>query len=439
MKALLTTKVIRPLKVSKRPASKEKIVSLLPSVKPPVKKPAAAAGSLGPTGKKALALKAKSPISLSSILAAASVGRPLTAARVDRWAAASEEQIQKFGHPYSRASAPSGGTTLLEKVVVLDSGDADYVLRVQAFEQWRVVNQLPRQASLNVVLHQFLDYLDDMFLAGGGQADASRTWTGLMHLVPQLRDQVPYGLRVRKALSGWAKRAPTWSRAPIAEVVVMALIGDMIGRKMLPVALNCLLQYLTCLRPGEVDALLVDQLIPPSKMARGHLSEVWGVLRHPLQDSMPGKTGESDKIILLDDPEWSFMSAHWRALTANRPPKDPLFPMGVSVIDLCFQASVENLNLQTENLVRYGIRQAGANNDLVLGKRSREEVETRAGLITDSPLNRYTKETYALQALHRIPLAVTDYGTFVKENLPTVLTGQVPLHCFHNHQFAKPN
>ena len=113
--------------------------------------------------------------------------------------------------------------------------------------------------------------------------------------------------------------------------------------------------------------------------------------------------------------------------------------MGVSVIDLCFQASVENLNLQTENLVRYGLRQAGANNDLVLGKRSREEVETRAGLITDSPLNRYTKETDALRALHRIPLAVTDYGTFVKENLPTVLTGQVPLQCFHNHQFAKPN
>ena len=440
MEAIATTVGVHPLKVSPRPASTQIVVSNLPSVKPLVKKPAAAVGSLGPTGKKALALrKAKSPISQSSILSAAFTGRPPTVARVDKWAASSEQRIQKFGHRYSPASAQSGGTTLLEKVVVLDSGESDYVLRVKAFEQWRVANQLPCQSSHDIVLHQFLDYLDEMFLAGGGHDDGSKTWAGLIHLVPQLRDQVSLCLRVKKALSGWAKRAPAGSRAPTAEVVVMAIVGDMIGRKKLAEALNCLLQYLTCRRPGEIDALLVDQLIPPSKVATGHLNEVWGVLLHPQKDNLPGKTGEFDESILLNDPEWKFMSPHWHALIANRPPKDPLFPVEGSVVSNCFQVSVENLNLQKENLVRYGLRHAGASNDLLSGKRSREEVKSRAGWKTDSSMNRYTKETHALRALHRIPLAVTDYGTFVKENLPTVLTGQVALHSFQNHQFAKPN
>ena len=439
MEAKLTSKLGRPVKTSKHVASSQIVVADLPWTKPPPKKRPAAAGTLGPTGKRALALRgAKAPLSQNSILSGAFTGRPPTLARVDKWAAASEKRIQKFGHRYSPASAQSGGTTLLEKVVVLDSGEKDYVLRVQAFEQWRLANQLPCQSTHEIVLVQFLDYLDEMFVAGGGHDDGSKTWAGLLHLIPQLKDEVSLCSRVKKALSGWAKRAPAGSRAPTAEVVVMALVGDMIGRKRLVEALNCLLQFLTCRRPGEIDALLVSQLIPPSPVAAGRLKEVWGVLLHPQQNNVPGKTGEFDESILLNDPEWNFMNPHWMALVANRPPSDPLFPAEGLVISQCFQNSVENLNLQSENLVRYGLRHAGASNDLLSGKRTREEVKARAGWKTDSSMSRYTKETHALKALHRIPAQVTEYGTYVKKNLPAILSGEVPLLPFLSQLTAKP-
>ena len=432
MEAPLTARKIPPLKTSKTAASSQIVVSDLPWTKPPPKKrPAAAAGTLGPSGTPALALRgAKASLKQASILAAAFTGRPPTVARVEKWAAAGEQRFQKFGHRYNPDSAQGGGTTLLEKVVVLDSGEKDYVLRVQAFEQWRLVNQLPQQTSHEVVLYQFLDYLDEMFVAGGGHDDGSKTWAGLMHLIPQLKSQVSLCVRVKKALTGWAKRAPAGSRAPTAEVVVMALIGDMIGRSKLVEALNCLLQFLTCRRPGEIDALLVNQLIPPSQAAAGRLKEVWGVLLHPQQANLPGKTGEFDESILLNDPEWNFMNPHWLALISGRPASDRLFPLEGLVISQCFQKSVENLNLQSENLVRYGLRHAGASNDLLSGKRTREEVKARAGWKTDSSMSRYTKETHALKALNRVPPKVIEYGTFVKANLPAILSGQVRLLPF---------
>ena len=59
----------------------------------------------------------------------------------------------------------------MEKAVVLDSGEKDYVLRVRAFELWRLANQLPRQSAHEIVLFQYLDYLDEMFVAGGSHDD----------------------------------------------------------------------------------------------------------------------------------------------------------------------------------------------------------------------------------------------------------------------------
>ena len=62
----------------------------------------------------------------------------------------------------------------------------------------------------------------------------------------------------------------------------------------------------------------------------------------------------------------------------------------------------------------------------------------RVGLKTESSMSRYTKETHALKALHRIPLQVTEYGTYAKKNLPAILSGQVPLLPFQNQLTAQP-
>jgi hypothetical protein len=333
--------------------------------------------------------------------------------------------------------------------VVLDTGvDEGYeqCLRVEAFDQWRYCNNVPVQNDPSTLLRQFLDYLDDMFLAGGCHDDGNKTWLGLMHLIPALRDPFHLCLRVDQATTGWAKRAPASCRVAITEAVIMAIIGDQLARQKIFEAVNCLLQYLTGGRPGEIDGLSCRQLLPPPLAASGRLEDledVWGVLLYPQDLSTPGKTAASDEITLLDDPEWFFMGPHWQRLLMvrrsgqlhARKGEERLIPVEGTLVDLSFSESVKNLKLQDElfspHLVRYGIRHASVSNDKLTNKRNRAQVYARCGW---KPKISPAVMSHAVKVMNQIPAPVITYGQFVKANFAQILGNQVILPPFGKFQ-----
>ena len=58
------------------------------------------------------------------------------------------------------------------------------------------------------------------------------------------------------------ERAPQGSRDPHAEEVIQAVVGDVLHRNLKLEVINVILQDLSHCRPGEIDRVLVRNLIP---------------------------------------------------------------------------------------------------------------------------------------------------------------------------------
>ncbi|MFM7985194.1 MAG: hypothetical protein ACKPKO_38340, partial [Candidatus Fonsibacter sp.] len=106
----------------------------------------------------------------------------------------------------------------------------------------------PQEPS--AVLSHLLDFLDVMFLGGASHADGSKLLAACLDLLPALRGEVVGLERVKRALKGWANRAPAHSRFPPLEAACMAVIGDLLFRGLPVMGLAVLAQYLTYMRPG---------------------------------------------------------------------------------------------------------------------------------------------------------------------------------------------
>ena len=104
-------------------------------------------------------------------------------------------------------------------------------------------------------------------------------------------------------------------------------------------ALNLLMQFRTYLRPGEMARLKVKQLVPPALTAGAAYSS-WGLLLHPVEDRVPGKTGLYDEAVVYDTDVWAY--AWFQQLVLRRHPKLPLLPFSSSELICQFKRAVQS-------------------------------------------------------------------------------------------------
>lgn len=354
------------------------------------------------------------------------------ASRLAKWQEEADRRDKKFGHRVEPMAAQSGQSSLLEKVIVLDPGAEDYRLRVQAFEEWRTTNKLGPQSEPAGVLLQFLDFLDEMFCAGGGHSDGEKSFSGLLYMIPKIRQEEVLMARVSNALEGWSKRAPQGSRAPHSIESVMAVIGDMIAHGKILEAIDCLIQFLTTWRPGEIDRLLTEHLIQPPPGSR---PSHWSILLAPSQavDPRPGKTGEYDESVVLDILEFEWLNAVFQQLKRSRQPQQKLFPMTSEEISAAFAESANRLGLHELGLVRYGLRHASASWLLLNNLKTYEAVKNRGGWRTDTSMKRYAKAALVAKMASQTPSRTIEYGTYVMSKLREAMIGThtlVPFESF---------
>eukprot|EP00973_Karenia_brevis_P086830 12042837-Karenia_brevis.AAC.1 len=87
--------------------------------------------------------------------------------------------------------------------------------------------------------------------------------------------------------------------------------------------LSHLLQYLSYMRPGEGDNLLVLQMVPPVKVTG---SKSWALLLSAAETHRPGKTGEIDETVMLDGALATSLNFVWADLTKGRIANERLWP-----------------------------------------------------------------------------------------------------------------
>ena len=206
------------------------------------------------------------------------------------------------------------------------------------------------------------------FFSGQSQshADASKTWADVQKFIPAVRASTVQCKRVQNALDGFSKRALAESREPAPEEVYFAIIGQLIHRGNPLVALNEAVRYLYMGRPGEIDSLLVKQLVPPVGKHK-----FWSVLLGIQEDRRPGKTGEYDEGVVLDQPLAVSLSSAFAALVNFREPNYRIWPIENRVMSHQFDLMVQELGMSDFHIItRYGSRHAAASHDLYHQQRS---------------------------------------------------------------------
>ena len=116
-------------------------------------------------------------------------------------------------------------------------------------------------AELDVMLTAFLGHLA---LDGFDTATGRVTIAALRHFVPGLgggRASLP---RASRALDGWKKLKPPTMRLPLPRPAIMAVLGVLLSRGQVEIALFILMSFAAYLRPSEAARLQGHSLAPPN-------------------------------------------------------------------------------------------------------------------------------------------------------------------------------
>jgi len=328
-------------------------------------------------------------------------------------------RVAKFGTRFTANPDLTQQRSACESLHQLDPTIDDYNQRLKVLEEWRIQEGLlPAKTGMEVAL-LFLQFVDASFFSGLGHADTSKTLAALQARIPQFNVLSDWVARCRKASDGFAKRAPAGSRDPPPEEVVYAVVGTCLWLDEPLVALNELLRFLAGARPGEIDDLQVGRFIAP-RMKSG----CWSVLFNPVEDLAPGKTGEFDEGVIIDQRHIRVLHPIFNQLVADRDPGQNLWNVSPVHCTKVFNQALAILHVEHLNLVRYSWRHAAASHDLLHKLRSQEEVKQRYRWRSDYSMKRYTKAARVEYFRKQVPVDVLKYGAIIKTQLANVFSGQ---------------
>jgi len=300
----------------------------------------------------------------------------------------------------------------------MDPTRDDYNHRLKLLEAWRIEEGINPAQTAEQIMLLFLAYVDALFFSALSHADASKTLAALQAKIPAFSVRTDLIARCKKATEGFAKRGPAGSRDPPPEDIVYAVVGTLLWMNKPLEALNELVRFLSGGRPGEIDNLTVDRLVPPADP-----SGMWSVLFNLRENVKPGKTGEFDEGVVLDQPNIAPLTPLFNQLIANRQGSDNLWNLSSDQLNQGFNQALQMLGLNDFNIVRYSWRHAAASHDLLSKSRTAEEVKSRYRWKSDSSMKLYTKAARVECFRSKLPSAVLKFGATVKTQLPAMFAG----------------
>jgi len=310
--------------------------------------------------------------------------------------------------PTSISNLRAGTLSFLEEAVVTDATREQYRSHVARLVVWCQLLRLDwsTEAELDALLTGFLVQL---CLDGYSTATGRFTVAGLRYFLPHLASKGTL-VRAGRAITGWAKLVPPQMRMPLPRPAMMAMVGLLVAEGRTLMALFILLSFLAYLRPTEALRLTTASFIPPAAAAGASYS-AWGLIVNNADCGIPGKTGVMDESVMLDQPEfWPL----WEALKAAKPPAAPIWNFTGPDVSARFKQAMAQIGLGDESATLYTLRHGGASDDLLAGRRSRQETMDRGRWVTEASLRRYGKRTRLQERLNRLPPPVLQFGLAVE-------------------------
>ena len=176
------------------------------------------------------------------------------------------------------------------------------------------------------------------------------------------------------------------------------------------VSLWLLLVWGTCARPGEAFRVLVQDIVPPTKLCSHDivvLNSGRGLARNNSSPSNPrqtSKVGESDEAVMIDQPYLGSLGKFLLELGKNRSPIEPFFNFNMKQGTELFEKIIAKHQLVNHGLnCTYQPRHGSTSTDVLTQHRSLVEVQKRGRWETTKSVRRYSNGGRISQVFNGLP------------------------------------
>lgn len=194
-----------------------------------------------------------------------------------------EERARRRLAKASEGERLSQTLSLLEEGSIKPSTWLDYLQRVRSLHEFTVGKKLTDPHELDSLrnwilslpdayLELFLlEFLDHLYLEGHESGAGNKLIAAVEKLNSSLSKEGRIRLpRVRAALKGYKRLAPSKSRSPAPQIWAAAVAGVLLRKDRPSMALMVMLMFSTYVRPSEAFSIRPDQILPPPRGGRPH-------------------------------------------------------------------------------------------------------------------------------------------------------------------------
>ena len=306
--------------------------------------------------------------------------------------------------------------TLLEDEAVTPSVRRQYEKSVEELIKWSKRYDIPL-SPIDKLDHALCVYVTDLYLRGHQAHAGERLFPGMMHVLPETRRPGVLS-RSSRALKGWRRKCPGFSRRPLPLCVWAAICHILLARGKGLLAAMILMAFQTYMRPKELLGMRVGHLMPPTRAVTQH----WGVLIAAQELGVPTKTGAMDDSLLLDTPSFKWMDTIWGQLT-QAPTEELLFPVTYREWYDNITQSAALLGLQ---LVPYQLRHSGASHDRLKNVRPLGDVLKRGRWRSLKSVAQYERHASVGIEFRKLAEHMQDHCVTCESQLEAVFLGREP-------------
>ena len=318
-----------------------------------------------------------------------------------------------------------GGPSFLETRAIAHATRVDYRRRIDNFNKEAKIDA--ETCALDLLEMSLLEYFDTQFMLGEDIGHGLKLLAALGHFRPELRRlartlALP---RVKIALQGWQRVAPSVTRLPVPWPVLSALCVVLLRMELPEMALATLLAADAYLRPGELLWLMAEDVVV-GKPTLGKVYGQTGLLLFPSERGRPSKTHLFNDSVMLDHPQRLWLGPLLEAHARKRRGL-PLFSFTYRQWLESFRSAGHALGLEDWGMTLYVLRHIGPTADYLTRSRTLPDIQRRGRWGQESSVRRYEKASRVTSRLAKLTAPQLDFVEECDKHLEAFLMRRRPL------------
>ena len=288
---------------------------------------------------------------------------------------------------------------------------------------YRYVEEHGIQAGSSAQMDAMLTQLFDKLYLDGHPPDlGSKIVAAINCFFPDAKGSLP---RAARSLKGWARLAPQRTRAPLPWLALMAMVGAAVAHDDLLMAVAMILQFVTCLRPGELCGLQPANLIASGPRGASQRPSR-ALLLGAFELGRANKSNEFDESVVVDRPDLPWLN-HYLGVLKRRPRGAPVWDFSQEEYAHKLKTYATLSGVAVLEPDAYALRHGGASDDMLALRRPAADIKRRGRWKSDSSLRRYEKRAVAQLQVNMLSQDTLAYGLNVEKNLESLMMGLIKL------------